>query len=355
MLENYFNNKNIKCTIKEEQTSYFTTYIIQLQNITDLKKFNKSMQNELIYLLHDNSLQLIIDEDIKIVTKKKNKEYNDQFLTYIVQDDDIHVNVGNDTNNQQIFINMKSNPHWLVSGSTGSGKSVFMNNCINYILKNYHYCVHTCFIDLKKVEFSTYKKLYTNLFGVATEYDQAINILNNLINIMNERYRTLEEKSYKNIQEHNKNELSKMKYIFCFIDELAELMLYNKKEVTNLLCRLLQLGRAAGIYLIVATQRPSTDIINGLLKNNFTTKISFKVSNMFDSKTAINQAGAEKLAGCGDGLLLKNGDFNLTRFQAYNISPETQRSIIEQLNVKEEVKYQGIFKNLLNDLRKCFK
>lgn len=354
-MKNYFESKKINCDIIGETTEYFNIYKIILHDVTDLKKFNKQMQNELTYLLNDESLQLIIDKDIKIITKRKNSDYSNDFLQYVKNDNGISVNIGKSVNNEQVFIDFKSNPHWLVSGSTGSGKSVFMNNCINYLLKNYHYMMETCFIDLKKVEFSSYKNLRTNLLPVATEYNEGKNILEQLIVLMNKRYKELEEKGYKNIQEYNKNEIVKMKYTFCFIDELAELILHDKKEITTLLCRLLQLGRAAGIYLIVATQRPSTDIINGLLKNNFTTKIAFKVSNMFDSKTAINQAGAEKLAGFGDGLLLRNGDFKVTRFQAYNISPEAQESIIGQLKRIDQVNSKSFIEKLIDEVKKHLK
>lgn len=352
MLEQYFIQKNIICRVEESKTAYFTTYNVYLHDVTDLKKFNATMQKELVYLFDDESLQLIIDSDIKIITKNKTLDYNDDFLRFMIQDNNINLNIGYDTDNEQTFVCMKSNPHWLVSGATGSGKSVFINNTITYLLKNYHYKVSTCFIDLKKVEFSIYKDLYTNILPVATEYVDAVCVLNTLINMMNDRYQILESKGYKNIEEYNKQESIGMRYIFCFIDELAELILYNKKEITTLLCRLLQLGRASGIYLIVATQRPSTDIINGLLKNNFTTKISFKVGNMHDSKTAINQKGAELLGGCGDGLLLRNGDFKLTRFQAYNVSPSTQNVILEQLRCESD---KTILKVLWQKIKNLFK
>lgn len=352
MIQDYFNEKGISCDIEESSTDYFITYIITLHNINDLKKFNGTMQKELIYMLNDESLQLTIDSTIKITTKKKCTDYNDSFLRYMMIDDNINVNVGLDTENEQTFVCMKSNPHWLISGCTGSGKSVFMNNTICYLLKNYHYIIHTLFIDLKKVEFSDYNNLSTNILPVSTEYDSAIYILKQLIAIMENRYRELEQKGYKSIQEFNKNEEVKKRYIFCFIDELAELMLHDKKEVTTLLCRLLQLGRACGIYLMVATQRPSADIISGLLKNNFTTKIAFKVGNMHDSKTAINQKGAELLGGCGDGLLLKNGDFKLTRFQAYNISEETQNVILSQLRVNNSVFKFDLLKTIKNLFKK---
>ena len=354
MLQDYFKEKNILCDIVEEATPFFTSYKIILKDIKDLKKFNNAMLKELTYYLHDASLQLIIDDDIKIITKNKSNGYNNDCLNEVNTTESLTIDAGITADNKKVIIDMKNNPHWLVSGSTGSGKSVFMNNIITYILKNYHYKVSTCFIDLKKVEFYQYNNLKTNIFNVANEYDQAIDILNKLICIMNARYQTLQDKGYKNIQDYNANEPYKMKYIFCFIDELAELILYNKKEVQTLLCRLLQLGRAAGIHLIVATQRPSTDVISGLLKNNFTTKISFKVSNMFDSKTILNQAGAEKLAGNGDGLILKNGDFKTSRFQAYNIDPLITKAIIDQLRgqtVQVNGNIQGTFKSLVNKLK----
>lgn len=333
MLEQYFEDKKIKCKIEKLENDNFITYIIYLKNVTDLKKFNDTMRKELAYILKQKSLQLIVDDDIKIIIKKDSVVNDDEFLNTL--DSFLNVAVGVDTNGCEVFVNMFTNPHWLVSGSTGSGKSVFMNNTICYILNRFYKEIETCFIDLKQVEFSTYSDLSTNMCNVATNYQNAINTLDNLINIMNSRYNKYKRCKCKSIKEYNaKYKNNKDKYIFCFIDELAELIQQNKKEVENRLCRLLQLGRASGIHLIVATQRPSADIVSGLLKNNFTTKIAFKVGNMYDSKTAINQKGAENLKGKGDGLLLKNGEFNLIRFQGHNISENIQNRLLSILRRK---------------------
>ena len=229
---------------------------------------------------------------------------------------------------------MSTDSHWLIAGATGSGKSVFLHNCIVYLLKNYSYKITTYFIDLKQVEFIRYNKLKTNGARVATDYASAVDVLKSIKAIMNQRYKLFTRKHYTNIKEYNENEKTKIKYIFLFIDELAELMQTNKKEISFLLGSLLQLARASGIYIISATQRPSADVVPGILKTNFTTRIAFKVGNMYDSKTIINERGAERLSGRGDALLLSNGSYKVKRFQAYNVAPSVSDQIIKQLKNK---------------------
>ena len=162
-------------------------------------------------------------------------------------------------------------------------------------------------------------------------------MLDDVILLMTRRYEKYQANNCLSIQDYNKEQVDgfKDRYLFVIIDELAELMLQDKKNVQDKLQRLLQLGRASGIYVISATQRPSADVLSGTLKVNYTTRICFKVGSIYDSKTIINQTGGEQLFGNGDGLLLANGTTELRRFQGYAPSDD---SILEKYKRKTPFK-----------------
>lgn len=321
-INKYFIDKGISAIVFNTVSSdNFITFNIALNDISKLNKFNKSMQNELSYILGTpatlsvkSTITITINNSIKKESKKTG----------------ISVNLGTDTLGNVVNINFTDNPHWLIAGSTGSGKSVFLNNIIKELLKKYNNIIEFCFIDLKQVEFYKYNKLNQNVTKVANDINSALDLLDNVINLMNDRYFKYQKNGCLTIQEYNKkmndNEAKKDRYLFVIIDELAELMLQDKKNIQEKLQRILQLGRASGIYVLSATQRPSSDILAGSLKVNFTTRICFKVGSIYDSKTVINQTGGELLFGNGDGLLLSSGNSEVKRFQAYAPSND---SIIE--------------------------
>lgn len=315
----YFKDKKIKAQVLAEYKSdNFVTYYIYLQDIQQLKKFNNNMARELSFVLK-REVSVIVDDDIRIL-----------FNNVEIQQDKISgltLDIGRDTKGEQVFVSFKNNPHWLVGGSTGSGKSVFINNLVHQLLERYADSVEFGFIDLKQVEFYNYNNLCMNVCDVANDIESAINLLNGAIDIMNERYDRYKRHGVLDIDSYNEIAEVGDKYFFIIIDELAELVLQNKKVIHGLLQRLLQLGRASGVYLICATQRPSADVISGVLKVNFTTRVCFRVTNAYDSRTILNQKGAELLTGNGDGYLLKNGSFKLTRFQGY---PPTKDDTIVQ-------------------------
>lgn len=307
-IKKYFTYKNIEILdFKSEENGIYKNIYVKIK-IDDLKKFNKKMVDELYFITGKTfTIEKLGNDIIKLTCVELLKVNN-------TNNNDLKLYIGNNPENIKQYYNIIKNNHVLIAGSTGSGKSVFLNNFISDLILLYGRSVNIGYIDLKKVELSRYKDIYNTLF-FADNYDDTIKYLNLIINIMITRYTLFEQNKVVDIKQFNNTFTNNLPYIIIVIDELAELILINKKEVSALLQRLLQLGRAAGIIIIAATQRPSADVVSGVLKVNFNTRICFKVGNKHDSITILNKAGAEKLAGNGDGLLLENGAFELVRFQ----------------------------------------
>ena len=211
-------------------------------------------------------------------------------------------------------------PHLLVAGSTGSGKSVCINGIIASILMRYKPNeVKLVLVDPKKVELTNYNGIPHLLCPVVSDPKKASLTLQRVVTEMDNRFQTFSDKEVKNItgyndmiekynKKHPESPQNKMPYIVVIIDELADLMLVASKEVEDSITRITQLARAAGIHLIVATQRPSTDVITGLIKNNIPSRIAFAVASQIDSRTILDQRGAERLLGKGDMLYFPMGE-----------------------------------------------
>ena len=238
------------------------------------------------------------------------------------------VGLGKDIMGKVKWAEINATPHMLVAGSTGSGKSVCINCIIASILMR---CkpdqVKLVMVDPKKVEFSMYNGIPHLLSPVVTDAKKASIALKNIVGEMERRYELLEHTKNKNIVSYNKfcethSEYQKLPYIVVIIDELADLMLVAAKEVEDSIMRITQMARAAGIHLIVATQRPSTDIITGVVKANIPSRISFAVSSQIDSRTILDMGGAEKLLGKGDMLFLPMGESVPRRIQGAYVSEE---------------------------------
>lgn len=223
--------------------------------------------------------------------------------------------LGKDISGTVRLCNLAKMPHLLVAGSTGSGKSVCLNAVIlSLIYKTSPDDVRLILIDPKQVEFSIYNGLPHLLVpNVITDSDKALNSLSWAVNEMERRYTLFKNTRTKDITEYNNSSdilegrSEKIPYIVIIIDELADLLMTAKKDVEEKIARLAQKARAAGIHLILATQRPSVDVITGTMKNNFTSRITFKLMSFADSKTILDQGGAEKLLGKGD-MLYKPSD-----------------------------------------------
>ena len=245
------------------------------------------------------------------------------------------VGLGKDIMGKVKWCEINATPHLLVAGSTGSGKSVCINCIIASILMRAKPDqVKLVLVDPKKVEFSMYNGVPHLLSPVVTDAKKASIALKNIVGEMERRYELLEHTKNKNITSYNKfcethTEYQKLPYIVVIIDELADLMLVAAKEVEDSIMRITQMARAAGIHLIVATQRPSTDIITGVVKANIPSRISFAVSSQIDSRTILDMGGAEKLLGKGDMLFLPMGESVPIRVQGAFVSEEELQKLVD--------------------------
>lgn len=263
--------------------------------------------------------------------------------------------LGKDIMGKCIVSDLTKTPHLLVAGSTGSGKSVCINSIIASILMRYKPNeVKLVLVDPKKVELSNYNGIPHLLCPVVCDPKRASATLQKIVTEMENRYETFSEKEVKNIAGYNEwvekenkknpdNKIPKMSYIVVIIDELADLMMVASKEVQDSIMRITQMARAAGIHLIVATQRPSTDIITGVIKNNIPSRIAFAVSSSIDSRTILDSAGAEKLLGRGDMLFAPMGQNVPTRIQGCYISDDEIHNLIEYCKGQATVKYNEVF------------
>lgn len=250
----------------------------------------------------------------------------------------ISFSVGKDIAGKAIVADLKGMPHMLIAGSTGSGKSVCINSLIISILyKARPDEVKLVLIDPKVVELSNYNGIPHLLIPVVTEPSKAAAALNWAVAEMTDRYKKFAEQGVRDLESYNnamkEKELTDqlLPQIVIVIDELADLMMAAPSQVEEAICRLAQMARAAGMHLIVATQRPSVDIITGVIKANIPSRIAFAVSSQFDSRTILDMAGAEKLVGKGDMLFSPLGMSKPTRVQGCFISDSEVHNVIEFL------------------------
>lgn len=247
-------------------------------------------------------------------------------------------------------------PHMLIAGSTGSGKSVCINSIIMSILyKAKPNEVKLILVDPKVVELGVYNGIPHLLIPVVTDPKKAAGALNWAVQEMMNRYKLFAEKGVRDIKSYNEHlkdegEDGIMPQIVIIIDELADLMMVARKEVEDAICRLAQLARAAGMHLIVATQRPSVDVITGVIKSNIPSRIAFTVSSQVDSRTIIDSAGAEKLLGRGDMLYYPTGEFKPIRVQGSFVSDSEIESTVDYIKAHNEVRYS---ENVIESLEKA--
>ncbi len=251
--------------------------------------------------------------------------------------DPLPIAIGKDISGEIIVKSMAKMVHLLIAGSTGSGKSVFIHNIVLSLIYKYSPDdLRLIMIDPKKVEFNRYNGLPHLLTPeVVMGAEKAINALKWCVKEMDRRYDIMNKAGYNNIEPYNKSDLVKagqfehMPYIVIIVDELAEIMLANKKESEVCIQRITQLARACGMYLILATQRPSVDIISGVIKNNIPSRIAFSLQSSIDSKTILNAVGAEKLLGQGDMIFAPTGTSSTPRLQAAYASDDEIKNIID--------------------------
>ena len=265
-----------------------------------------------------------------------------------VNDEDnspLSVALGKDVSGESIFTRIDKTPHLLIAGSTGSGKSVCVNTIITSILlKNKPDKVKLIMIDPKMVELSIYDGIPHLLTSVVTDPIKAADVLHKVVLEMENRYREFARARVRNMEGYNKiaakdSDYKELPYIVVIIDELADLMMVSSKEVEESIARIAQKARAAGIHMIIATQRPSVDVITGVIKTNIPSRIAFAVSSSIDSRTILDKSGAETLLGKGDMLYLSADSSKPVRIQGAFLSDEEVEKVVDYVKSQSEAQY----------------
>lgn len=265
-----------------------------------------------------------------------------------VNDEDnspLSVTLGKDVSGESIFTRIDKTPHLLIAGSTGSGKSVCVNTIITSILlKNKPDKVKLIMIDPKMVELSIYDGIPHLLTSVVTDPIKAADVLHKVVLEMENRYREFARARVRNMEGYNKiaakdSDYKELPYIVVIIDELADLMMVSSKEVEESIARIAQKARAAGIHMIIATQRPSVDVITGVIKTNIPSRIAFAVSSSIDSRTILDKSGAETLLGKGDMLYLSADSSKPVRIQGAFLSDEEVEKVVDYVKSQSEAQY----------------
>lgn len=250
--------------------------------------------------------------------------------------------LGLDVVGTPVVANLARMPHLLIAGATGAGKSVAINAFIASILfKATPAEVRLLMIDPKRIELSVYDDIPHLLHPVVVEAKMASRALLWAVREMERRYRLLEERRVKSFLSYNEVAEEPLPYIVVIVDELADLMMVASKDVETSIARLAQMARAAGMHIVLATQRPSVDVLTGLIKANFPTRISFKVSSKVDSRTILDGSGAEHLLGMGDMLFLPPGAAKLRRIHGAYISEQETERLVEYLKSQGRAEYDA--------------
>ena len=312
-----------------------------------------SLQNDLAMALAARSLRIeapivgkslvgieIPNQSVAMV-RMKNMVNSEEFKK---RKSNLGVILGRDVSGFPVIADLAKMPHLMIAGSTGSGKTVCINTLIvGLLFQNSPETLKFIMVDPKRVELTPYNEIPHLLTPVITDPDKAINSLKWSIKEMEERYELLSHIGCRNIESYNEAVKTKFKqrdvlpYIIIIIDELADLMATHGREMEATVVRLAQMARAVGIHLVLSTQRPSVEVITGLIKANITTRIAFQVASQIDSRTILDARGAEKLLGSGDMLYLSGDSNKPRRIQGVFISEEEVRKITGFLkNQKEE-------------------
>jgi len=262
--------------------------------------------------------------------------------------------LGKDLMGKAVFAELDKMPHLLIAGATGSGKSVCVNSLITtFLLRTSPDELKFLLIDPKKVEFTSYHNIPHLIAPVISDAAEAARALKVIVLMMENRYEIFSKVAVRNITAYNERllnspdeHLEPMPWIIVIIDELADLMIVAGKEVEASIQRITQLARAAGIHLIVATQRPSTDVITGIIKANIPSRIAFAVASGIDSRTILDHIGAEKLLGYGDMLFYPVGEPSSIRIQGVFVSDDEVKKVAEATSLQRKPSFDDAFLKL---------
>ena len=308
-------------------------YRVQLAPETNVKKLIK-MQDNFSIALADNTVNVFRDKSELVIEKRgaDNTIYMGDMITdYFRSANGMTIALGKDSQGVNTYTNLAKAPHMLIAGATGSGKSVLLNSIITSLIVKSNdteiYCV-----DTKRTDLTGYAGIPN--VHVITEAHEAIKVLARMCDVMENRYKSLEKYGCRNIDEVRAKGY-KAYNIVIVIDEFADLMLLSGKTVENYVVRLAQKARAAGIHLVIATQRPTRDVITGLIKANIPTRVCLKVTSGLESRIILDRNGGENLTGNGDMLFLANGSFEPIRLQGAFISTQEISAIRNTLAVNK--------------------
>jgi len=271
--------------------------------------------------------------------------------------------LGKDTIGREVIVDLAKMPHLLIAGSTGSGKSVGLNAfLVSLLCKLTPDELKLILVDPKRLEFASYADIPHLLFPIVTDPKRTAPILRWVVDQMEQRYQSMAEvgarnifdynkyiKSHKNSRTHDGQLREKLPFIVIVIDELSDLMMTSGRDIEDLIARIAQMARAAGIHMIVATQRPSVDVITGLIKVNFPSRISFRVTSKVDSRTILDYCGAEKLLGSGDMLFLDSRSSLLKRLHGAYVSNEEIETLANHIRAERTVEYLDLSPELLKE------
>ena len=253
--------------------------------------------------------------------------------------------LGQDTTGMQVIVDLADMPHLLIAGSTGSGKSIALNTMLMSLLCRLNpEELRLIIIDPKRLEFAAYRDIPHLLFPIVIDPHRAAPVIRWLVKLMEDRYELMAEQGVRSITEYKSScvqegKKDELPFIMLMIDELADLMMVAGKESEEGIARLAQMARAAGIHLIVATQRPSVDVVTGLIKVNFPSRISFRLTSKIDSRTILDAAGAESLLGKGDMLFMDASSARMRRVHGAYVSDAEIKKVTDALRGQQKVQY----------------
>lgn len=325
IISTVLNSLNLKHTLNEvKQSATLIVYDVEMYSIDYISKASR-IEKGLAGLLHSEGVK--IDTTSGFVVEVPRADRQIVGLRECITDTQhkLPMFLGIAADGEPLVYDLAKAPHMLVGGTTGSGKSVCINTILaSLLLTQKPLDCKMILIDPKLVELGNYNGIPHLSTDVITEVDEAVNVLNWLVDLMERRY-----KHFNDIGVSSLDECECFPRVVCVIDELADLMLEGGKEIQNPLQRLLQKSRAAGIHIILATQNPTVKVVPGIIKANAPTRIAFKTSSITDSRVVLDYGGADKLLGKGDGLFKGVDGVNFKRFQCAYVCDNEINSIID--------------------------
>ena len=346
-MQDLLDQLKIKATLKNKQSNgNLIKYLLELKPGGKISAIEKNSRELALNLkLHSIPTVRLLPEQglisVEAITKKpKFVDYSELKHHLQASSYSLPVLLGKSHEGQNVITDLASFPHLIISGTTGSGKSVMLHSIICSLIES-SAAVNLALIDPKLVEFSYYNDIKQLMYPVVHSSTDANYMLNDLLDEMNDRFSKMRKKAANNIGNYNKKSRKKLPYIVLIIDEFADLMQNKGKEFSNNLTTLAQKSRACGIHIVIATQYPTVNIVNGNIKANFPARISCKVASAINSRVVLDQNGAETLLGNGDAFMNSN-QYDMLRFQGAFISQEKIKVIAE--NNKRAWYKRGILK-----------